>query len=318
MLEAMRQLALDALWVELDDGKSPEPEAWYRDLRARELGRLFPKLVEDVEQEGGKDKQRYYTLQADPNRADVAVLKAWEFKDGDSAKLPFNQASGPQSPALGPVIKRTASSSAKEAGPSVKIQQSTLKAFGEIAAEGRPWSPYFGAARECFLRPNLLFNDQMQLAPGGAYQSAVNRIDEKRTVLVAFQDERGRLPGEVPEYVNYLQAVLARTKYATGKVPRRIDLFSVRRQVGGGLSERPPWRGDQPRQPRPRRCVPWPGPVGRVERVRPLRRLRRPALRLLPSRRRRLPGDHRGIYRPRNSRATDRRRGPSQIPQAVA
>src|SRR5262245_40445658 len=143
MLEAMRQLALDALWVELDDGKSPDPDVWYRDLRAKDLGRLFPKLVEDVEQEGGKDKQLFYSLQADPQRADTAVLQAHEFKEGDAAKLPFNQPSGSQAAALGPVIKRSAPSKTKEAGPSVKIQQTTLKAFGEIAAAECPWSLYF-------------------------------------------------------------------------------------------------------------------------------------------------------------------------------
>jgi hypothetical protein len=116
MLEAMRQLALDALWVELDGGKSPNPEAWYQEVRGRELGRLFPKLVEDIEQEGRKDKQRYYSLWPDPNHSDVAILEAHEFKEGDAAKLPFNQASGPQAAALGPVIKRSAPSKTKEAG----------------------------------------------------------------------------------------------------------------------------------------------------------------------------------------------------------
>src|SRR4051794_33144605 len=108
MLEAMRQLALDTLWVEMDGGKSPDPESWYQGVRDRNLGSLFPKLVEDVEQEGGKDKQRYYSLQTDPKRPGVAVLEAHEFKEGDAAKLPFNQASGPQAAALGPVIKRSA------------------------------------------------------------------------------------------------------------------------------------------------------------------------------------------------------------------
>ena len=219
MLEAMRQLALDALWVELGDGQGSDPEAWYQELRAHDLGRLFPKLVEDVEQEGGKDKQRYYTLRADLHHPDVAVLQSVEFREGDSAKLPFNQASGPQAPALGPVIKRTAPSKVKEAGPTVKIQQTTLKAFGEIADSGRPWSTYFRAAQECFLRPKIETSGQVKDAPGGAFQAAIRLIEEKRTVLLAFQDERDRLPGEAPEYVDYLQEVLAKTKYATAQIP---------------------------------------------------------------------------------------------------
>lgn len=219
MLEEMRQLALDDLWVELDGGESEDPEAWYQALRANNLGCLFPKLVEDVEQEGGKDRQRYYTLRADPQHTDIAVLQSVEFREGDSARLPFNQASGPQAPALGPVIKRTAPSKAKEAGPTVKIQQTTLKAFGELAEAGRPWSPFFRAAQECFLRPKIEINGQVRDAPGGAFQAAIRLIEEKRTVLLAFCDALDRLPGEVPEYVDYLQEVLAKTKYATAQIP---------------------------------------------------------------------------------------------------
>jgi CRISPR-associated protein Csh1 len=223
MLEAMRQLALDALWIELDNGKSAEPENWYRELRKKDLGRLFPRLVEDVEQEGGKDKQRFYTLQPDPRRSDTAVLKVHEFKEGDAGKLPFNQPSGSQAPALGPIIKRSAPSKKKEAGPSVKIQQTTLKSFAEIAGTAQSWSPYFQSARECFLRPKIEVNSQVKEAPGGAFQAAIRVIEEKRTVLLAYQDEQGRLPGEVLEYVDYLQQVLARTKYATAQVPALDD-----------------------------------------------------------------------------------------------
>src|SRR5262245_29645649 len=143
MLESMRQLALDALWVELDSGQSPDPEAWYLEFREKALGKLFPKLVENVEQDGGNDTQRFYTLRADPNQANVAVLDVHELKPGDTAKLPFNQASGSQAAALGPLIKRTPRTRAKDPGPSVKIQQTTLKAFQGIANSNAPWGPYF-------------------------------------------------------------------------------------------------------------------------------------------------------------------------------
>jgi CRISPR-associated protein Csh1 len=212
----MRQLALDALWVELDGGATPDPEVWYKDLRAKAPGRLFPKLVEDTEHTSGKDKQRYYTLRADPLQRDVAVLQACEFKEGDSAKLPFNQPSGSQAAALGPVLKRSAPSKSKDAGPSVKIQRTTLEAFEEIASSGQPWSQYFGAAHECFSRPRLRIDGTIHDAGGTALQAAIRMIEEKRTVLLAFRDSQGRLPGEVPEYVQYLQGILARTKYATG------------------------------------------------------------------------------------------------------
>ncbi len=217
MLEAMRRLALDSLWVELDGAKHSDPEEWYRELRENGLSRLFPKLVEDVEESAGtsKDAQRYYTLRADPGSPDVAILESHELKPGDSAKLPFNQPSGSQSAALGPIIKRTASSMAKAAGPSTKIQETTLGSFQRIAADERSWSPYFQEAYACMKRTTLRSNDSVVQEEAGAFTAAIRMIDERRTVLLAFQDATGRLPGEVPEYIDYLQEVLARTKYGT-------------------------------------------------------------------------------------------------------
>src|SRR5438105_5027672 len=128
MLDSMRQLALDALWVELDDARHPDPEAWYRQLRDADAGKLFPKLVEDAEQVGssGKDTHRYYTLRPDPGDETVAVLEAHDFKPADRNRLPFNQPSGSQAAALGPVIKRTPPGEGKPAGPSAKTQRTTL------------------------------------------------------------------------------------------------------------------------------------------------------------------------------------------------
>jgi CRISPR-associated protein Csh1 len=243
MLEAMRRLALDYLWIELDSARHHDPEVWYRELRQNDLARLFPKLVEDVEDSStkGKDTRRYYTLRADPDDPDVAVLEAHEFKPGDATRLPFNQPSGSQSAALGPVIKRTPRSKTREAGPSVKIQETTLGAFegiaraasfhrhgaqngqttpdtaGGVVEAGPPWSAYFCEAHACFKRKTLRFGGSELREEGEAFRTAIKVIDEKQTVLLAFQDARGRLPGEVPEYVDYLQNVLARTKYATGQ-----------------------------------------------------------------------------------------------------
>jgi CRISPR-associated protein Csh1 len=217
VLEAMRKLALDSLWVELDGAKHPDPEAWYRELRLNDLGRLFPKLVEDVEESSSKDPTRFYTLRADPELADTAILEVNEVKSGDAYKLPFNQPSGSQSAALGPIVKRTAASKKKEAGPSEKIQQTTLSAFGEIAQARESWSGYFRSAAECFGRKKLKIKEKEVVDDAGAFRAAIMAIEEKRTVLLAFQDHAGRLPGEVPEYLEYLQKVLAHAKYATGQ-----------------------------------------------------------------------------------------------------
>jgi CRISPR-associated protein Csh1 len=220
MLDAMRRLALDHLWVELGDAQG-DPETWYRQTRDTNLGLLFPKLVEGHDPEGreGEDAQHYYTLRADPEEANVAHLEVRDMKPGDGARLPFNQASGSQSAALGPVIKRTPGTTAKPPGPSGKIQKTTLKAFGKIAREGKTWSTYFARAHDCFQRGVLCFKDERLDNVENAYAAAVERIDERGTVFLAYRDSDGKLPGEVPEYVQYLQEVLTRTKYETGQTP---------------------------------------------------------------------------------------------------
>src|SRR5688572_22315014 len=107
MLEAMRQLALAHLCARLGAGDCPDPEEWYRHARTERLTDLFPFLVEDVTDEGSaKVNARYYTLEADPTDEAVAILTPHELTRQTASWLPFNQASGPQSPALGPLIKR--------------------------------------------------------------------------------------------------------------------------------------------------------------------------------------------------------------------
>src|SRR5262249_9501686 len=72
---------------------------------------------------------------------------------------------------------------------------------------------------ECWSRPKVRFAGRDVAAGGGAFQKAVELIDEKRTVLLAYREPDGKLPGEVQEYVAYLQQTLAATKYSTGSVP---------------------------------------------------------------------------------------------------
>src|SRR5262249_53356385 len=117
------------------------------------------------------------------------------------------------------LIKRTPASKGKPPGPSIKTQQTTLKAFQTIAGQGQPWSNYFRAAHECWSRPKVRFAGRDVAAGGGAFQKAVELIDEKRAVLLAYREPDGKLPGEVQEYVAYLQQTLAATKYSTGSVP---------------------------------------------------------------------------------------------------
>lgn len=224
MLEAMRELALDFLYDKLGGKADESPEAFYQRIRATAPERLFPYLVENVDEEGsGKDKPRYYTLGPADDDPKIAVLEAFELRASDASKLPFNQPSGSQSAALGPLVKRTAPSKAKLAGPSRKIQLTTLKSFEEIGESKQVWSKYFASAHECWTRPKLKNGSEIINAPDGAFAAAVEAIDEKRTVLLAYRTADRRLPGDVPEYAAYLQQVLATTKYTTGSVPVRPE-----------------------------------------------------------------------------------------------
>jgi CRISPR-associated protein Csh1 len=225
MLEAMRELALDFLHDKLGGQADESPEVFYQRIRESAPEQLFPYLVEDNvdEERSGRDKPRYYTLGPADDDPKVAVLETFELKASDAVKLPFNQPSGSQSAALGPLIKRTASSKTKPAGPSRKIQATTLKAFEEFGKAGRPWSAYFAGAHECWTRKKLRYGSTIIDAPDGALAAAIEAIDEKRTVLLAYRAADLRLPGKVPEYITYLRTVLATTKYTTGSCPIRPE-----------------------------------------------------------------------------------------------
>jgi CRISPR-associated protein Csh1 len=235
MLDKMRQLALAHLCAQLGVGDCPDPEAFYRQTRQERLGWLFRFLVEDVsEDETSADKSCFYTLAPHPEDETLAVLEAQELTGEAAAKLPFNKPSGSQSAALGPVIKRTAPGKNKLAGPSAKIQKTTLDAFDEIAKSEKPWSSFFRQARSCWSRPRLAHGGRTFTAKVNAYQEAIDQIVEKRTVLLAYRTVDGKLPGEVPEYVAYLQETLAGTKYGTGAVgprPGRCALCAAETNV---------------------------------------------------------------------------------------
>jgi CRISPR-associated protein Csh1 len=214
MLDKMRKLALGYLCAQTGVDASSEPESFYRQTREKRLGWLFRFLVEDIgEDEAADGRPRYYTLSSDPKEDLVAVLEAHELTGETAAKLPFNMPSGSQSAALGPVIKRTPPSRTKPAGPTAKTQKTTLRDFDKIAQSNRPWSDFFRQAYSCWSRPRLTVAGRTVETKVNAYQEAIDRISEKQTVLLAYRTADGKLPGEVPEYVGYLQETLAKSKY---------------------------------------------------------------------------------------------------------
>ena len=218
MLEEMKNLALDYLWSKEGQGEVHDSlDEWFRDIRAKKPEQIFPYLVE------ASDRiEKYYTLSPDSKDSGLAILEVADFQEEDNIRLPFNQPSGSRSPALGPVIKRTYGTG-KGPSPTPKTQVSTLKSFENLAQENKPWSPFFASAWQTFTRPRLLIatkGETLIAEPGqNAYSLSVKHIPEKKTVFLTFKDDKGKLPGEHPEYIQYLQEILARTKYATKAIP---------------------------------------------------------------------------------------------------
>lgn len=212
MIQAMRQLALDFLYSELEG--QGDAELWYQSTRENELEKLFPYLVEKARDSLAGN---YYVLCPDPNDDEVAILEQRVFKPEDESKLPFVQSTGSQSPALGPIIKRSYSK-AKGGGPSDKILDSTVAAFAEMSIQDNPWSDYFAYARQLLSRP-ILHSKVDGKAHGGklALHRAVEIINETKTAFLSILDEDGKLPGERQDYRAYLQEALATEKYSTGK-----------------------------------------------------------------------------------------------------
>ena len=132
MLQDIRQLSLQSLAQRLNH--EGELESWYKDLREKNAQKLLPLLVEAPDLDGN-----FYTLKADSGDPDLAILEAEQIKESDRSKLPFNQPTGSQSPAIGPSIKWT--KTGKESGPSGKIQKTTLDSFNEIGQQKSHGAP---------------------------------------------------------------------------------------------------------------------------------------------------------------------------------
>ncbi|CAN5707574.1 hypothetical protein BH24ACT22_BH24ACT22_02740 [soil metagenome] len=217
MLDAMTALALDYLKQQLPDDLVNEQDSWEWYLRVREEHpeSLFPYLIEAPRDSMSPN---YYILKADPKDSDVAILEQRERKEGAELLLPFVPSTGSQSGALGPVIKRTYSP-AKGSGPSAKINDTSLKDFKVIADSDQLWSEYFEYVTSVVSRPKLQVRGEiLENESTHALALAVHSIEERQTCFLSVLDAENKLPGEVEEYIAYLQHILAAEKYSTGRL----------------------------------------------------------------------------------------------------
>ena len=227
MLEIMQNLALCHLWKELEGNKPPPDDLriWFINGKENDPGKFFPYLVEPA----GKIK-KFYALSAYPDDDTVAFLESADIGslEGNSAiRLPFNKPSGPQSPQIGPVIKRSYSRQ-KGAGPSLKILRSTLKHFYEISLSNNSCAAYFKNVNDVFNRKKIYFAGECLDCEENALHKAINIIPENEPVFLVFKDENNKLPGDIPEYRKYLSSMLdADNKYTTAKAkPVNVDYCS--------------------------------------------------------------------------------------------
>ncbi|NLI12416.1 TM1802 family CRISPR-associated protein [Pelotomaculum propionicicum] len=229
MIGAMRTIALDYLTEKLiEKDLPPDNESWYQGLRKNSPGKLFPYLVED----SGKITMVYILEKCGDDLVHLTVQDIIDNADHSTYgctpdKLPFMRPTGPQSPQVGPVIKRSYDRT-KGGGPSEKILVTTMKYFSEIAQEDKPWSLYF---QEIL---NVLYCTKIKIPNGDIINwresgyvnmlaCAVDKIGpQSGTVFLTVRDSKGRLPGENALYVDYLLTEkLAGERYATLQAPAK-------------------------------------------------------------------------------------------------
>jgi CRISPR-associated protein Csh1 len=214
MIEVISRLARSELQYFLKEDLPFESLSALRSKKGKEIASL---LVENPEK-----IKRLYILKPVFGDSSRVQLSVEEFKNQE--RVPFVKPSGAQSGAIGPALKRTASKKKGllETGPSLKIQNTTLKQFYALSQEQSPWSSYFREIYTILSAEILCFNtEEIKVGEGQQDEhllAATIRIipDEKDTVLLTVADSEGRLPGERAEYQMYLTHVLAQVKYTTG------------------------------------------------------------------------------------------------------
>lgn len=141
---------------------------------------------------------RAYVLR--PGGSGALVATAVEVDEESRYRFPFRRPSGPRSPQVGPVIKRSLDPQ-KNVTPNATTLAATLAHFEAIAGQGLPVSPVYAAALDA-LGPTATARIERTSA-------ALASIVEKKTVYVSLGDP----PGDDPRYAAHLLAVIRRELY---------------------------------------------------------------------------------------------------------
>lgn len=218
MLGAMRTLALDYLFQELDGEYPPDNlDSWYQDLRANYPEKMFRFLVEDT-----GDTEWVFVIKKSGDSG-VAELYVREMTPEIAPYLPFLKLP-PRAAQAGPVFKRSYTK-VKRAGPLPITLNTTMEYFRKLAKSDKPWSPYFVEILSVLESPQIkLMDGSLMDWKESGYESllecVVQEIGEwKGKTLVAVEDSMGNLPGNRREYCEYLlKEKLAGSRYLMKKV----------------------------------------------------------------------------------------------------
>lgn len=219
----MRTLALDFLVQNLTKPIPENPEIWYENLRKNEPRKLFPYLVEDSEK-----IEKVFVLEKDNDKVRLTVqdVVSGQQEGCTADKLPFMKPSGSQSAQVGPVFKRSYNSREKTAGPSKKIMETTMDYFRELAKSTLPWSSFFKEIISILDNQKLCLNDGTIIDwVSNGYKNmlscAIDMIGpQSKTVFLTIKTLDGKLPGEKPEYIEYLlKNKLVGERYITKSAP---------------------------------------------------------------------------------------------------
>src|SRR5580704_16726465 len=143
--------------------------------------------------------ERAYVIEQAPSG--TLIAKAVEVGESTRYGFPFRRPSGPRSPQLGPVLKRTLDPK-KGVGPNATTVAATLSHFEAVAGSSAP------AAR--------IYRRALDVAGAGDVAQktaqvieALTSIPEKKTVYVSL----GEPPGNDPEYAAHLLDVISSELY---------------------------------------------------------------------------------------------------------
>ena len=107
----------------------------------------------------------------------------------------------------------------------MQILNATLNHFNSISKTKSPWADFFSLVHDVWKRKQLYFAGELfDCEPHHALQKAIQIIPENNPVFLVFKDKSMRLPGDIPEYRQYLSTMLNADNKYTIKEAQAIEM----------------------------------------------------------------------------------------------